>query len=120
LGWVSDSEKWAIYQKADLLILPSYEEGLPYVIIEAMASGLPIISTPVGGIPEVIKEGINGFLINPGDYEALANRIIQLVQNKELRLTIGHKNQEDAKNKYAQEQIFLNLENIYNHLMEKS
>lgn len=115
--WLSEAEKAALYRAADLLLLPSYEEGLPYVIVEAMAAALPIISTPVGAIPEVIEEGINGFLINPGDYQALARRIVRLCQDEELRLQIGHTNREKASRLYAQDVIFQELEAIYDQLL---
>ncbi|MBC7876523.1 MAG: glycosyltransferase family 4 protein [Anaerolineales bacterium] len=119
-GWVSELEKWDIYQASDLLLLPSYEEGLPYVLIEAMAYGLPIITTPVGGIPEVVRDGTNGILITPGDYEALANAIVHLVQNEQLRLLMGNNNREDAKKYYSQEIIFNELEAAYSSLIENS
>jgi glycosyltransferase involved in cell wall biosynthesis len=102
-----------------LLILPSYEEGLPYVIIEAMLSGLPVISTSVGGIPEVVKDGVNGFLINPGDYKSLADRIIYLCCDEQLRLSIGNSNREEAQLLYSQEIIFRELEDIYDKLIER-
>jgi glycosyltransferase involved in cell wall biosynthesis len=118
LGWVSEAEKWRLYQQADLLLLPSCEEGLPYVLIEAMLSGLPIITTPVGGIPEVIREGRNGYLVNPGDFEALADRIISLSRDERLRLSMGKLNQEQAQQLYSQESIFRELENIYDYLTD--
>jgi glycosyltransferase involved in cell wall biosynthesis len=119
-GWISEAEKAALYSGADLLLLPSHEEGVPYVIVEAMAAGLPIIATPVGAIPEVIEEGINGFLINPGDYEALAQRIVRLCQDEELRLQIGHTNREKARRLYRQDVIFQELEAIYDQLMTRN
>ena len=70
IGWFSEEFKWEMYSSADILLLPSYNEGLPYVIIEALASGLPIISTDVGGIPEVIENGQNGYIIKAGDVNA--------------------------------------------------
>lgn len=82
-----------------------------------MAAGLPIISTPVGALPEVIEEGINGFLINPGDYQALARRIVRLCQDEQLRLQIGHTNRDKASRLYAQDVIFQELEAIYDQLL---
>lgn len=116
-GWLSEIEKEALYRAADLLLLPSYEEGLPYVIVEAMAAGLPIVSTPVGAIPEVIEEGINGFLITPGEYQTLARRIVRLCRDEQLRLQIGHTNRDEASRLYAQDVIFQELEAIYDQLL---
>ena len=117
-GWISDVQKWILYQNADLLLLPSHEEGLPYVLIEAMAYGLPIITTPVGGIPEVVRDGKNGFLIDPGDYEALANRIIHLSRDEPLRLSMGNVNRDEFRRSYSQEFIFKDLDAIYRNLIE--
>ena len=74
-GWIGEQEKRTLLRLSDILILPSYDEGLPMSILEAMASGLPIIATPVGGIPEAVRHGENGFLISPGDPEALAGAL---------------------------------------------
>lgn len=88
-GWVSGSKKQELLSLADVYILPSYNEGLPLSVLEAMSYKLPIISTTVGGIPEIVENGINGFLITPGDQEAIFDRIITLINNKKLRITMG-------------------------------
>ena len=67
LGWVNSEQISDLLKKVDFLVLPSYNEGLPMAILESMNYGLPIISTYVGGIPEVITNNDNGYLINPGD-----------------------------------------------------
>ena len=73
------------YLKAfDIFVLPSVKEGLPYTILEAMAAGVPIIASDVGGIPEMIADNFNGFLIHPKDFEALAEKILQILENSEL------------------------------------
>lgn len=75
-----------------MFVLPAYNEGFPVAIIEAMSAGLPIISTPVGGIPDVIEEGTNGFLVEPGDAEAIADRIVNLLNNRALNHNMGKQN----------------------------
>ena len=74
-GWVNIEQKTQLLSECSVFILPSYNEGLPMVIIEAMACEIPIISTPVGGIPEVIIEGETGYLIEPGDIDAITNKL---------------------------------------------
>ncbi len=88
-GWVSGEKKVELLNNTDVFILPSYTEGLPISILEAMSYSLPVISTPVGGIPEVITAGENGLLVQPGDKEALYGAIINLVENKSLRENMG-------------------------------
>ena len=117
LGWIDEGEKGELYRSADLLVLPSYEEGLPYVIVEAMAAGLPIVATPVGAIPEVINDGINGLLVKPGDYRALADKLLTLCRNEGLRSRIGRANRERARLLFSQEVVFQELETIYDHLI---
>ena len=69
---------------SDAYILPSYKEGLPISVLEAMSYGLPMISTKVGGIPEIIADGVNDYLIIPGDQDAICASIKKLQNNQEL------------------------------------
>lgn len=96
-GWVDGENKQILLNIADAYILPSYNEGLPISVLEAMSYSLPIISTRVGGIPEIVKDGINGFLINPGDKKAIYDSIVSLMNNKELRENMGKKSKEIVK-----------------------
>lgn len=84
-GWISPLQRKAYLQKTDLFLLPSYDEGLPVAILEAMASGVPVVSTKVGGIPELIKKEENGLLIAPGDHLALKASILRMVKDENLR-----------------------------------
>lgn len=82
LGHIPQAQK---YLKAfDVFTLPSTKEGLPYTILEAMAAGIPIVASEIGGIPEMVQDGINGFLIRPRDAEALAEKILQILENSDL------------------------------------
>jgi len=76
------------YSKASVFVLPSYAEGLPTVILEAMSAEVPVITTPVGDIPDIIHHGETGIFVNPGDIKALTNSILTLLQDKGLRRKI--------------------------------
>lgn len=85
LGWVRGGEKLATFARAHVYVLPSYHEGLPIGVLEAMAAGLPIVTTPVGGIPEVVRDRVNGLVVTPGDVRALAASILRLLDDADLR-----------------------------------
>lgn len=88
-GWVSGEKKSHLFNLADALILPSYHEGVPITILEAESYELPIISTKVGGIPEIVVDGVNGLLIEPGDKKAIMTAISQFMSNRDLAKTMG-------------------------------
>jgi glycosyltransferase involved in cell wall biosynthesis len=96
LGAVSLEERLNFFKKADIFVLPTYAEAMPMSVIEAMAAGLPVISTRVGGIPELITNGCEGFLFTPGDVSALAEKIRLLSEDEDLRLEIGRKARQTA------------------------
>jgi glycosyltransferase involved in cell wall biosynthesis len=73
----------------DLQVLPSYTEGLPNVVLESLAAGVPVVATRVGGTPEVVDDGVNGYLVPPGDARTLAERISSLVDSADLRRRMG-------------------------------
>jgi glycosyltransferase involved in cell wall biosynthesis len=89
LGPVPMDKRLEFFHQADIFILPTYAEAMPISIIEAMASGLAIISTPVGGIPELIEDQENGLLFACGDIDALAQKIAFLIDNAEARVALG-------------------------------
>jgi glycosyltransferase involved in cell wall biosynthesis len=89
LGWVNSDQRDKLLAKADVFLLPSYNEGLPMAILEAMSWELPVITTPVGGIPELIISNENGLLVEPGDVENLSAAMQSLISNEELRLKLG-------------------------------
>ncbi|MDP2933120.1 MAG: glycosyltransferase family 4 protein [bacterium] len=94
---LTDLPAAAPYLKAaDLFVLPSVKEGLPYVILEAAAAGLPIVATKVGGIPEIITDRSNGLLVPPADPKSLARAIDELLSSPELAQKFGRKAYDDA------------------------
>jgi glycosyltransferase involved in cell wall biosynthesis len=89
LGWITSERRNKILAAADVFILPSYYEAFPMSILEAMAWGLAIITTPVGGIPDLITSNENGVLVKPGNIEELTTVISVLIQEKQMRLSLG-------------------------------
>lgn len=108
-----------MYQAADVFVMPSYREGLPLTLFEAMASGLPVVATPVNGIPYEMKEPDNGFLVKYGDNEGFKNRIIQLLGDANLRDKISRNNLAKAKN-YRWDLIAEKTERLYNEILTPS
>ncbi|EDX84438.1 glycosyl transferase, group 1 family protein [Synechococcus sp. PCC 7335] len=89
LGWIGAQQRETLLSDADVFVLPSYNEGLPMALLEAMGWGLPTIVTPVGGIPEVIQSEQNGLLINAGDVTRLTAAMQTLVDHPQQRLELG-------------------------------
>ncbi|MDF5709051.1 MAG: glycosyltransferase family 4 protein [Nostoc sp. S4] len=90
-GWIGSDERDILLTQADIFVLPSYNEGLPLAMLEAMAWELPVIVTPVGGIPEIVTQYQNGLIVNPGNIEELSNAVKSLIENEMLRLSLGEK-----------------------------
>jgi len=99
-------------QQADVFVLPSLSEGFPNVILEAMACGLPIIASRVGGIPDIITNDINGYLVEVKDTNDMANKIMLLLSDDTLRKKISDNNRHLVK-KYTWENVIFELEKIY-------
>ena len=99
-GWVSGEKKSELLNMADAFILPSYTEGVPISILEAESYGLPILSTPVGGIPEIVVDEENGILFSPGDKQAMKCAIDKLIVSSVLCEEMGEKSKRISKNCY--------------------
>ena len=119
IGWTSGKKKIELLKEADVLVLPSYNEGLPMAILEAMDYGLAIISSPVGGIPEVIVDYQNGFLVQPGDITALENALTTLIEDSKLRIRMGENNQQKVKTEFELNVILKELSRVYERLINK-
>lgn len=115
-GWVHHSKVREIHDAGDILVLPSYAEGLPMSILEAIGNGLPVVSTNVGGIPEAVTDGENGFIISPGDIPALSQRLEALINDSSLRERMGRKGLEIARENFSTQSIGKQLEKLYKEL----
>ncbi|MDD4994903.1 MAG: glycosyltransferase family 4 protein [Patescibacteria group bacterium] len=103
------------YLKAfDVFALPSVKEGLPYVILEAMQAGVPIVATRVGGIPEMIEDGASGRLVPPADSAALATAIIKILQNKNLGESYAENARQTLTQKFSFERMIEQTRSLYN------
>lgn len=116
MGWVTKEQKPALFEKADVLVLPSYNEGLPIAILEAMSYGLPIISTNVGSIAEAIKENENGFLIKPGDVGALVRAMSALTLDSEMWKKESTNSRTICEEKFSEDVFFDAIEKVYRGL----
>ncbi len=119
-GLVTGEGKLALLQSASLFLLPSYHENLPVAIIEAMSLGLPVVSTRVAGIPELIEDGVNGFLVQPGDPAALAERILRLLRDLDLRRRVGAANLLKARCEYAPDVFAARFIEVYQALISSA
>ena len=111
-GFVSGKHKEYLLNLSDAFILPSYIEGLPISILEAMSYGKPILTTPIGGIPEIIKENKNGYLFKPGDKTSMYNALCALLNHPQISYEMGLKNKEIAQN-HLPKKIGTDLNNLY-------
>jgi glycosyltransferase involved in cell wall biosynthesis len=112
IGKVPNEEVPEYMFASDVFVLPSLSEGFPNVVLEAMASGLPIVATNVGGLSEIIKDGENGFVVEPKSPKQIAEMVLMLLEDDELRERISKNNKKRVKD-YSLESVVARLEEIY-------
>lgn len=117
-GWVSGDHKWELLNWSNLMILPSYGEGLPITLLEAMSYSCALISTPVGGIPEILENGVNGLMVTPGNVEEIAKAIIYYINHPEKLEEHGRQSRQKVES-YLPPTVFSQLTNLYNGLLQK-
>jgi glycosyltransferase involved in cell wall biosynthesis len=119
-GWIHGQQKAQAFQNAHVLLLPSHNEGLPMSILEALAQGMPVLSSTVGGIPEAIAHGTNGLLVEPGDSDMLADYLQQLASSPHRLREMSQAAYDTALQKFNHTQIFEQLEQLYQSLLTPS
>ncbi len=115
-GWVSGDKKAALLAGSDVFILPSYFEGLPVCILEAMSYGLPVVATHVGGIPDVVADGATGYLIPPRDSGAIAEAIDRVLANREKLPAMGAEARNVAA-MFSEENVAESLREFYKSIL---
>lgn len=115
-GFIDDVKE--VLAVADLSVLSSWSEGLPQSLLQAMAAGVPVVATKVGGIPEVVRDGETGFLVEPGDHEGLARKIIMILQDG-VNENIVEEARGVIKNEHTKERMIEKIEALYMDLLRK-
>lgn len=116
-GWLDGEAKESALAAASVLVLPSYHEGLPVSLLEAMAAGVPVVATRVGGIPELLREGQCGVLVEPGDTVTLATALVEVLERKELRQSLRENAFAQVRETYSEEAVFGKLDELYRGLL---
>jgi len=123
LGWADPAGVRELLEQADIFVLPSVtaadgdQEGTPTVLLEAQAMGLPVVSTLHAGIPEIVDDGRSGYLVRERDAEALAERLADLIGDRELRAELGRAGRANVEARHDARALAAQLEEIYRRLV---
>jgi glycosyltransferase involved in cell wall biosynthesis len=116
LGWRRDLVR--LYAAADAVVLSSRNEGTPLALIEGMAAGRPVVATAVGGVPDVVRDEVTGYLAAPGDAGALAAGLARLAGDAARRQAMGEAARADVRARYSAERLADDLDRLYRSLLE--
>jgi glycosyltransferase involved in cell wall biosynthesis len=116
VGYQADVSPY--YELFDAFLLPSVNEGTPVSAIEALASGTPVVANSVGGVPDVVRHGIDGFLVEPGDVAGAADRLAELARDPALAERLGEAGKERVVPRYAVERLVDDVDRLYRSLLE--
>ncbi|HJS50023.1 MAG TPA: glycosyltransferase [Gaiellaceae bacterium] len=115
VGYQSDVGGY--YRLFDAFVLPSVNEGTPVSAIEALASGTPVVANRVGGVPDVVSDGVDGFLVEPGDVDAAADRLSELAADPELRAHMGESGRREMFERYSVSRLVDDVDRLYRALL---
>lgn len=118
LGWISGQAKNTWLTNASFYVLPSYIEGIPMGVLEAMAWGMPVVASQIGGIPDIIADGREGLLIKPGDIAGLREAMRQLLQDDDTRRKMGLASRNRIKRAFSAEAIMPKVDLLYEQYCE--
>jgi len=117
-GWVKDLK--AIYEGLDIVALTSLNEGTPVSLIEAMAGARPVVATKVGGVPDIVQDGKNGYLIESGDKEGFSRKLMDLIKDPEKRRKFGEYGRGVVKERFSKERLIKDTKELYNTILQKN
>jgi glycosyltransferase involved in cell wall biosynthesis len=118
LGWQDDID--SLLARWDIFVMPSLQEGFGIAALEAMAAGLPVVATTVGGVPELVDDGQTGWLVPPGDSAALAHRLRELLLDPDQRRVMGAAGQARARQHFSTNRMVSDISKIYDRLLAGS
>jgi glycosyltransferase involved in cell wall biosynthesis len=113
LGWVRGADKLRQFDRAQVFVLPSYFEGLPMAMLEAMAHGKAIVVSPIGGIPEAVQHEQQGLLVPPGQPAELAAALLRLLQDEALRRRLGEQARLRVQARFSTDVVLQQVGEIY-------
>ena len=116
-GWVDPP--WSARRTFDVLAVPSFTEGFPLVIVEAMLAGIPVVASAVGGIPEIVVDGDTGLLVPPHDAPALADALRRLLGDPDLRQAMAARCRQVALAQYTAATMAAHFETLYRELRDR-
>lgn len=119
-GWVEKNEQQAILKTSLLHLLPSYQEGLPMSILESMSYGVPNLTSNVGGIPQVLRDGENGMMVDPGNVDCMVEKLIFFLENDNLRTSYSKNAYHMIQNKFSIDSYFIKWNQIYEMMIEEN
>ena len=111
------AEIFRLYREADVFVLPTWREGFPNVVIEAMAAGLPVVATPVGAIPEAVEDGKSGLLVPVRDAAALEAALRRLIDDPSLRRAMGEAARSRVESVFSYDSVLARLDRVYEDLL---
>ncbi len=112
LGPKYGQEKNRLLMESDILVFPTLRDAFPLVVLEAMSAGLPVVSTREGAIPEIVDDGVTGFIVKKGDEKELASKLEELISHPELIDSMGKAGRKKYEKKYTLDCFYKNLDNI--------
>ncbi|WP_067583052.1 glycosyltransferase family 4 protein [Endozoicomonas ascidiicola] len=117
LGWISGSDKEELLSRADLYCLPSYNEGFPMGVLEAMSAGVPIVASRAGGIPDAIEHKKEGLLIDAGDIDGLAQALITVIDNRQMNAEYARAGNQKFQENFSLDAVIPQLDALYSKLL---
>lgn len=120
LGIVTGEAKWSLLAQSDVFVLPTANDGQPISILEAMASGLPVITTRVGCIEDMVRDGINGYLVEPRNPMMLASKLGTLYRQPDLRLEMGRQSRKTFEKGFSSDEMMRRLEAVFEDVLSRS